>query len=190
MPDQATFRSRCQLERLANPQPFHPEDHAGRVRCHGQLAPSRAGNLLVHEPILKFHRRPHADGLKTVARTPMSQRDFTANPVRIEKFPPRSSGDSPHRNWPLKLPVKLNAVKICVPCPTPQFKFELSGLEFNRRLRPQFQPAGHVTGDGQTRADADKDARGTPEPFHQIEFRGNAGLDQLPLQDPPLNGDG
>jgi len=72
-PNQGFPRVACDLETFSNPQPFDPENVALiRGRQH-QLATPRCGNLLIREPILQFHRRFHANGLKPIPGTPMSQ---------------------------------------------------------------------------------------------------------------------
>ena len=53
---------------------------------YDQFTAANAGNPLVHEPILKFQRRLHANGLKTVARTPVAQRDLSTDLGRVKKF--------------------------------------------------------------------------------------------------------
>ena len=84
MPDQTALRLRGQLEMPTNPQVFHPKNPARLRRCDHQLVAACARNSLIHEPILKFQRRLHADGLKTVARTPVAQRDVSANRVCVK----------------------------------------------------------------------------------------------------------
>ena len=86
MPNQTALRLRGQLETFANPQAFNPKNPTRLRRRDHQLATAEAWNSLVHEPILKFQRRLHADGLKTVARKPVAQRDLFTNLLCVKKF--------------------------------------------------------------------------------------------------------
>jgi hypothetical protein len=69
---QAAFCLWTQLESFRNPQIFHPKQLSSRRGGHNQVVPHRFWNLLIDKEILKFHRLRHADGLKTVARPPMT----------------------------------------------------------------------------------------------------------------------
>ena len=188
-PNQAALRLCRQFELLAYPPAFHPENPAGLSDRDDQFTAARPGNFLIHEPILKFQRRPHPDGLKSVARTPMTQCDLFANPVRVEKFAPGARAQTRVILRALKIPVEMNAGKVRLPRPLRQMDRKLMRLEFECRLRLQLQQAGRVAGDKQGRTNVHPAAGRLAETFNQFKFRRHPEAGQLQLQNPALDGD-
>src|SRR5215510_5572722 len=86
-PLQAARRLRRELKALGNSHPFQPKHFTERCLGEHQLMAFPTRNLLVHEEILQFHRRTHADWLNAIARSPMTQSDLWPNEISIECFP-------------------------------------------------------------------------------------------------------
>src|SRR5262245_30986390 len=73
LPFQDPFCFGLDLELLRDAQSFHPPDLAGIGRRHDSVDAFGAWNFQVCEQILKLRRFGEAAGLKTVARSPMTQ---------------------------------------------------------------------------------------------------------------------
>src|SRR5205823_4960454 len=100
-PFQQINRPIVELETFPDAHPFHPEQLPRRRRSDNQLMALSAGNLPIHEQILQFDRRFHADRLKAVPCPPMAKHDRRSDPFRVEILAPfRELRPSIHRSLP------------------------------------------------------------------------------------------
>ena len=110
-PNQPSARILSQFEFLPDTLAFDPKNLSSRAG-HNQFAALFRWNLPVRKPILKFHRSPHADGLKAIPRLPVSQNNVFTSFVRVKDFSIR--GGAPKNRTPhLSLvPANFRAVEL------------------------------------------------------------------------------
>ena len=152
--------------------------------------PARARNFLVREQILEFHRRLQADRLKPVARPPMTQGDLSANLVRVKKFAAALPAQIAPAFSHFKIPMKLDAVEIHLPCPVRQINDEFIDFESDSApasANSPCRPTSRVTekfGLTLTKTSGERRSRST-----KSKSAANTKFRQLQLQHPPLNRD-